>query len=462
MNGFAHHMTKVGTAIILSAALLLVLGLASIYVTDTHYASGHDGPANAARQLLYVLAAILSAALVIRLGYYNLLRHAYVIFLVATLALVPLFVARLTDSTCGGLTPPRNGAYRWIQLPGFQVQPSEFVKIAFIMALAWYLRYRKNYRRLTGLMVPFLISSIPLTLILLEPDLGTVVLMAPVLFLMLFMAGARWRHLTLIALMGVAALPFAWGQIKGYQRARVTAVMLQSEQLRRDVIADPEQFKWLATRRQALEWAASSGYQLVHSKNAIGSGGVLGQGWGRGVYVTSTLLPDRHNDFIFALIAHQWGFAGALLAILCYAVIVVAGARIASATTEPAGRLLAIGLVSLLALQAMVNIGMSLGLMPITGMTLPFVSHGGSSLLSGAVALALLVSVSQHRPYLLGMSPFEFTSNDTVPTHPAEQRSTVPGEIAPWSPTRTAISSPPNGPMSAGAQRRVVQPQPVE
>jgi cell division protein FtsW (lipid II flippase) len=284
------------------------------------------------------------------------------------------------------------------------------MKLAYVLALAWYLRYRKNYRRFTGLMLPFVLSAIPLALILLEPDLGTVLLLIPVLFSMLFVAGARLRHLAVIVLIGIACVPLAWGQIKGYQRARVTAVLLQSPTLRQAVIDHPEDYKQLATRRQALEWAASSGYQLVHSKNAIGSGGFFGQGWGDGVYVNHTLLPDRHNDFIFSVVAHQWGLMGCLLVLGCYTAIVLAGIQIAASTTDPFGRLLAVGVVTLLAVQVLINVGMASGLMPITGMTLPFLSYGGSSLIISFLSLALLVSISQHRPFLLATRPFEFTS----------------------------------------------------
>jgi rod shape determining protein RodA len=422
------------------------MGIASIYVADTHYTAGRDGPANAARQVVYLLGALLLAGVVLRVGYHAIARYAYVIFFAATLTLVPLFAARLLNTTMGGLTQPRNGAYRWIQLPGFQAQPSEFVKIAAVLALAWYLRYRKNYRRFLGLLVPFLIAAVPLGLILVQPDLGTVVLMIPVVLMMLFMAGAKKRHLALIALMGLAAFPLLWGQIKGYQRARITAVLLQSDWLRREVIRNPEKYEGFTTKRQALEWAASSGYQLVHSKNAIGSGGVTGHGWGEGVYVEQSLLPDRHNDFVFALIGHQWGFAGCMLVVVCYAVMVIAGARIASATPEPSGRLIAVGLTSLIGFQATINMAMSVGIMPTTGMTLPFVSHGGSSLLSGFVALALLISISRHRPFSLATTPFEFTARDTFPIHPAEQqRSSIPGEVAPWSPTRGRSAQGPTG-----------------
>ncbi len=403
-----YDLTQPGWLILIAVATLLSVGVANIYVADTHYATGHDGPTNAAKQCVFALVSLAVAVVVLRIGYGWISRYAYTIFVITLLALVPLLIAHALRSSLGGLTPPRNGAYRWINLPVFQLQPSEFMKVAFMLALAWYLRYRKNYRRLGGLLVPIAISVLPLALILLEPDLGTVLLLLPVLFGMLFVAGARKRHLGIILLVGLAAAPLAWEQLKPYQQARVTAVLLQPGMVRRAVIENPERYKLLVTKREAKEWAASSGYQLVHSKNAIGSGRMFGWGWGEGVYVHSNLLPDRHNDFIFSMIGHQFGFAGCLLVLLCYVVIVLSGVRIAAATTEPFARLLAVGVVILIAAQAIISVGMSIGLMPITGMTLPFVSYGGSSLMTNFIAAALLVSVSQHRPFLLSTRPFEF------------------------------------------------------
>jgi rod shape determining protein RodA len=146
----------------------------------------------------------------------------------------------------------------------------------------------------------------------------------------------------------------------------------------------------------------------VHSKNAIGSGGILGQGWGNGPYTNHALLPDRHNDFVFSLIGHQWGLFGSLAVLAGYTTIVLAGVRIASVSTDAFGRLLSTGIVTLLASQVLINVGMAVGLMPITGMTLPFVSYGGSSLICSFLAAALLVSVSQHRPFILATKPFDF------------------------------------------------------
>ncbi len=401
-------LTNSGWAIAAALAVLTTVGLACIYVTDTHYSAGNDGPANAAKQAFRIVAGLAVASIVLRIGYQNIGRYSYAVFLAAVALLVPLLVAKVLHTSMGGLTSPRNGAYRWIHLPGILLQPSEFVKVACVVALAWYLRFRKNYRRLGGLLVPVAVSFLPVLLILFEPDLGTAILLFPVLFTMLFVAGARIRHLALIGVVGLALVPFVWGKLQAYQRLRVTAVLLQDDSLRRAVIDRPEEYKGLATKRQALEWAASSGYQLVHSKNAIGSGGVFGQGWGRGVYVENNLLPDRHNDFVFAIVSHQWGLAGGSLVLACYTVIVLAGIRIASATPEPFARLLAVGVVALIASQVIISVAMTVGLLPITGMTLPFVSYGGSSLLFNFAAVALLISVAQFRPYLLTTEPFVF------------------------------------------------------
>ncbi len=400
------QLTEPGWVIFAAITVLMVMGIASISVTDTHYMAGHDGSRNAAKQFFFIAFSLIVALVVLRIGYAEISRHAYGIFFVAVLLLVPLLLSKILGTSMGGLTAPRNGAYRWIHLPGYQLQPSELMKVAYLIALAWYLRYRKNYRSFGGLLVPFVISGVPFFLILVEPDLGTVLLLIPVLFTMLFIAGAKKRHLAIIVALGLSLAPIAWHQIKSYQRQRVSAVLLQSDTLRRKVIDNPEKYESFVTKRQAVEWAASAGYQLVHSKNAIGSGGALGQGWGQGIYVQHGLLPDRHNDFVFSIVAHQWGFAGCLVVLACFIAIVGAGVRIASATSDPFGRLLAVGVVTLIATQVIINVGMAVGLMPITGMTLPFVSYGGSSLLSNFVAIALLVSVSQNRPFLLAVKPF--------------------------------------------------------
>lgn len=408
-----------------AVGLLVCIGLACIYVTDTHYAAGDDGPANAGKQAAAMILGLAFAYLTQRVGYQRIGRWAYPLFALAMLLLIPLVIARVTHSSLGGITPQRNGAYRWIRVPGLQIQPSECMKLAYVIALAWYLRYRTNYRTFTGFLWPIALSIAPLALILLQPDLGMALLLIPVLLVLLFAAGAKLRHIGVIMLIGILAIPLAWNHIQDYQRRRVTAVLMQSEALRQAIIAEPEKYKFLADKRQAIEWAASSGYQLVHSKNAIGSGGAFGHGWGGGTYVENNILPDRHNDFVFAIIGHQWGLGGGLIVLSCYGVIVLMGVGIAVGNPEPFARLLAVGIVTMIATQALLNIGMTIGLMPITGVTLPFVSYGGSSLLMNMIAVGLLISVSQHRPYLLAVKPFHYGRRTDRP-HPTEREETLP------------------------------------
>lgn len=430
------RLTQPGWAIFAAVLTLLAIGVASILIIDTHYVAGHDGASNAIKQLVRAALALGLAMIVLRVGYVAIAEHAYLIFIAALIALIPPVFAKMTGITLGGLLAPRNGAYRWIHLPGFPLQPSEIMKIAYVLALAWYLRYRKNYRNFGGLLLPFVVSFVPLSLILLEPDLGTAILLLPVLLAMLFVAGAKKHHLLVIVIAGLVLAPLGWKQLHSYQRLRVTAVLLQSDSLRQAVVENPEKYASLATKRQAIEWSAGSGYQLVHSKNALGSGGVLGFGWGNGVYSANNFLPDRHNDFIFAMIGHQWGLMGCLLVLLCFGVIVTAGARIASATTDPCGRLVAVGVVVMIAVQMLINVGMTLGLLPITGMTLPFVSYGGSSLLTNFISVALLVSVSQRKPYLLATRPFEQVRDSGERTHLSDRYETQPETRRTDKPTR--------------------------
>lgn len=398
-------LTRPGTIILAAVGVLALVGVLSMYGVESVRAGR---PMFTIKQMLFLGVSAGAGVGILKIGYRRIARYAYPIALLAVALLVPLTVAKTLGIELGGLLSPRRNVYRWITLPGFHLQPSEIMKLAYILALAHYLRFRKNYRQFSGLLLPFGLTMIPLGLILTEPDLGTALLMMPVLFVMLFLAGAHLKHLALIALVGVVCVPFV---AKPYQIARITTLLMQSESFRERVAEDPERYAFLRLDQQSVaNWRQGNGWQLIHSKAALGSGGVLGQGWGEGTYVDYGFLPDRHNDFVFSLVGHQFGLLGCLVILGCFAAIIMAGATIATATTEPEGRLLAVGVVALLAAQVTINIGMTVGLMPITGMTLPFVSYGGSSLLVNSTAVALLISVSQDRPFLLSPKPFEYPS----------------------------------------------------
>ncbi len=403
MKSRSLNLSQPAWAVLAAAAMLYVIGLLCIYATE----AGRAAPAiKTTRQLFNLAAGCAGFVGVLWLGYPWFKRFAPIIVALAVVGLIPLVLAKFVP--LGGLVPEKRGAHRWIQLPFYSIQPSELMKVAYVIGLAAYLRYRQNYRTFLGLMIPLAASLVPLVLILLEPDLGTALLIMPVLFVMLFAAGARTKHLVGLAAVGVCMVPVLWMQLHPYQRSRVLGVLLQSETLRQRIIAEPDKYEFLGTEKQAREWEVASGMQLVRSKAALGSGGLTGHGWGEGAFVEFSFLPDKHNDFIFAMVGHQWGLIGCLVVLTCYTIIVLAGIEIAAGTMDPFARLMAVGIVALLATQVIINIGMTIGLLPITGMTLPFVSYGGSSLLTNFIGLGLLVSVSRYRPYLLANRPFEF------------------------------------------------------
>jgi rod shape determining protein RodA len=302
---------------------------------------------------------------------------------------MPLFGCSVALLVIVYFMPARNGAHRWIPLGFADVQPSELAKLAYIMALAHYLMYRRNYRRLRGLVVPFLLTLLPVMLILREPDLGTSLLFFPVLYAMLYAAGAKARHLIAVALLGAVCLPALWMQMSAEQKSRITTLFAQT-----DLGPAPR----------------GDGYHLHQSKQVIALGGP----WGSdvtGMLVADPLayhLPAARTDFIFCLIGERWGLPGTLGLLALYVILFARGLMIAAGTQEPFGRLIVVGIVALIASQLVINTGMTVGLMPITGLTLPLVSYGGSSLITVCIALGLLMNVALRPGYEITGEPFRF------------------------------------------------------
>lgn len=298
------------------------------------------------------------------------------------------------------------GAFRWIKISvgGVSlplIQPSEFCKLIYIIALAWYLRFKKNYDNIGSLIGPFVLTVLPAVLILLEPDLGTSLLLMPILFTMLFVAGAKIRHLLIILMLGVLVSPFMWSRMHSYQRSRISSVLLQNEAFCKKVENTP----WLSQILvgglfHAREWRSGDGFNLIRSKLAIASGGGTGQGFRKGPFIRyNSFLPEKENDFIIAAIAHQWGFVGCLCVIVLYGIIFLCGLIIAWNNTDPFARLVVIGILTMFVVQVFENISMCVGLMPITGLTLPLISYGGSSLLVSFLAVGLLNNIGRYRPF---------------------------------------------------------------
>lgn len=413
MYNFVTGRLKVARLCLVVATLALIaVGIATIYSVghpaEPSPATGTDDLAVFwwKKQVIFAAVGIAAFIAVNLLNYRRLGTVSYWIYGGVLVLLTVLLIGRYLVPL--PFVPERHGTHRWITftiagrtLPS--LQPSEICKLAYILALAWYLRYRSNYRNFRALIGPFVLTLLPMVLILLEPDLGTVMLMMPVLFTMLFVAGAKVRHLLIIVLMAILVSPLMWFKMEHYQRIRISSVLLQSNWIRQKAEQHPKFGRILVGRQfSSKQWRNDWGYHLIRSKYAIASGGVKGYGFRKGPFVKySYFLPKRttHNDFIFAIIAHQWGFVGCVVLLGLYVVIVACGLEIAVHNTDPFGRLLAVGIVAMFVVEIIVNVSMTVGLMPITGLTLPFVSYGGSSLLVSTAAVGLLNNVGRCRPF---------------------------------------------------------------
>lgn len=354
--------TRVAWPILMTIGLLCTASILALQLSS---------PTRADKQQIWLLVG-LGVILVSLLPHFHILgRIAYALYGAAIVLLVGVFFA-----------PEVAGTHRWFVLPGdIQVQPSELAKIAFVLSLAWYLRWRKNIRTLNGLVVPFALALVPFALILKEPDLGTAMLFPLVLYAMLIAAGARLRHLVAIALFAAFVIPGSYPFLRPYQQQRVVSFAKQ-------ILGQEDE-----------SHKAGAGYQQFQSKAAIGSGGLTGKGAEAAQHFRQGILPEAYTDFIFAVIGAQWGILGCTIIIVMYLAFFMASVEIASSTRDSFGRLLVVGLSSMILFQATINMYMTVGLGPVTGISLPFVSYGGSSLLASMLAAGLLLNVSVRRNF---------------------------------------------------------------
>ncbi|MEK6643258.1 MAG: FtsW/RodA/SpoVE family cell cycle protein [Planctomycetota bacterium] len=380
---------SLGWLVLLPAMVLNALGLLGVYSGE---AAGSEPAVQTLRQLGFFGAGMVGMLLIQLVGYRWIGRYSYLLFGVILILLTLLIVARKIPME--PFIRPKRNTYRWIFIGPINIQVSEYTKVVYILALAFYLRFRTNYRTFRGLVMPFLLTIIPVALILKEPDLGTSLLLLPTLFVMLFVAGAKISHLAAVIGLGAVAAPVFYFSplMNPYQRDRIHSVIRQDD--------------------ANEHWRLNEGYQLSQSKIALGSGRVWGKGVRESAFFQHNLLPEEHNDFIFAVLGHQWGFVGCIGVLMLYLIMIGAGLTIASGTTDPFGRLLAVGVCALLFAQTIINVGMTVGLMPITGMTLPFVSMGGSSLIANYLAIGLLIDVARRRSVNLAPRPFEFSGEE--------------------------------------------------
>jgi rod shape determining protein RodA len=321
---------------------------------------GRAGGGVALRQIAWFGVGIVALVVIASIDYRRLVRAAPLFYVLGLGLLVAVFAIGRTVS----------GARRWVFVGPISVQPSELFKICFVLMAVWLLtsRWAQPIGKAVLAMVAPLIF-VPAVLILKQPDLGTALLLFPVLIALLVAAGMRMRLLGGLVLAGLAATPLAWVFLKEYQRERILVFL--------DPFRDP----------------LGSAYNVIQAKIAIGSGQLLGKGVAGATQSRLAFLPERHTDFIFAVFAETWGFVGCLVLLICYALLLLRGFDIAASTRELVGRLVALGVTALLATQILVNVGMVTGLIPVVGIPLPFMSYGGSSMVVSMMALGLLLSV---------------------------------------------------------------------
>jgi rod shape determining protein RodA len=275
------------------------------------------------------------------------------------------------------------GATRWFSIGDLSFQPSEFSKLAVIFFLGRYFSQRRpklsfdfstSLRDLWGdLVCPLILIGISMALIFKQPDLGTAILVMGIFLIMLYASGIALRFFG--GLLGVLTLllPLAWHFLKSYQKDRLL------------VFLDPS--------RDPL----GAGYTITQSKIAVGSGELWGKGWLAGTQNQLNFLPERHTDFIFSVIGEEWGLLGGILLVYCYGIIIYCGFKIARHNKDPFGQLVAVGIVSILAMQVVINIGMAMGLLPVVGITLPLVSYGRTSFMVFTILLGFLLNLSKKR-----------------------------------------------------------------
>jgi rod shape determining protein RodA len=349
--------------------LLLLILLAGISILNLYSATfpiRHEGGSQIFnKQIYWYLIGFVIFFLMTTFNYYGLERLAYpAYFFSLGLLLLVLFLGKISS-----------GSQRWINLGGFNFQPSELSKIAMVMVLAKFFTDKAGYQeyRLRDLWQPFIMTAVPAVLIIKEPDLGTALLLVVVSFSMILFAKVHWKSLALLLISAVSLAPFVWFNLKSYQQKRILTF------LRPDM--DP----------------LGAGYHINQSKIAIGSGLFWGKGFLQGTQTRLHFLPEQHTDFAFSVWAEEWGFVGSVILLVLYLVLILWGINIAKSSKDKFGSVLAIGLVSIVFWQVMINVGMVTGLLPVVGIPLVLFSYGGSSLISTMAAMGLLMNISMRR-----------------------------------------------------------------
>jgi rod shape determining protein RodA len=317
------------------------------------------------KQLQWIMLGLSLMLVTFLVDYRAINQAAYVIYAISIASLV--FVAMFGHTA--------NGAQRWISFGFLLFQPSELMKVTIIIALARYFDDHKSNEPylLRELFVPFLLVIVPCVLILKQPDLGTALVTIIVSTSIVLFIGMNWKSILIAVASVLAILPLAWLFLKDYQKDRLLTFLSPE--------SDP----------------LGAGYHIIQSMIAIGSGGFLGKGFLKGSQTQLKFLPEQQTDFVFSVFAEEWGFIGGLVLMLMFISLIIWGLKIAWHSKDLLGTILAFGITALIAWQVVINMGMVLGMLPVVGIPLPFLSYGGSAIVTLLGAIGLLMNVSVRR-----------------------------------------------------------------
>lgn len=348
-------------------AVIAVLGVVNLYsATSVYFGTARAGLSDIYINQVYWLAiGGVLGAIVAAVDYRHIERFAYVIYTVGVFLLVLVFM----------LARDVRGAARWINIGAFSFQPSEFMKLCLIVAVGKYLHddAKSEERSLVDLAIPAGLTAVPTLLIARQPDLGTALMFVFIFGSIVAITRIRRRSVIGFIVAAAVAVPLVWEFALPYQRARVTTFLNPSADL------------------------SGTGYHAYHARIAIGNGGLFGQGYMKGMQNQYRFLPDQFSDFPFPVFAEEWGFAGAVLLVALYAFLVLWSIRIASLARDRFGAVVAVGCGAMIFWQTIINLGMSSGMLPVVGVTLPLFSYGGSSVITVLLAVALLMNISMRR-----------------------------------------------------------------
>ena len=332
--------------------------------------------AYAFKQLIWIGVGIAVFSGLLVFNYFSVGKISYIFYVIT---LFCLFLVLLCGKTV-------YGAQRWLMAGPVSIQPSEIMKIALVLTLSRCFMDKKSISGLGGVLFPLVLTLLPMALIIKQPDLGTSLILLPIFFAIMFVSGARVKYIFVLITFGLASIPLFWFfMLKGYQKARVIS------------------FLWPDT---VSSWG--EGYHRIQSLIAVGSGGSFGSGWGNGIQSQLNFLPQGHTDFIFSVIAEEWGFYRGCAILCLYVVFLACSIGIAVNTRDAYGRLIVAGFTAMFASQILINVAMTIGLAPITGLTLPFISYGGSSLISSFIALSFVFNVRMRSKSRIALANEEF------------------------------------------------------